>query len=82
MTEHKVTVNTQMEARPAALFVQTASKFASSISVKIGEKNVNAKSIMGMMYIGIKDGLEVTIAADGVDEQEAVNELVSFLSRR
>ena len=80
MIERTVTVNSGMEARPAALFVQAASKFQSSIFVKIDNKKINAKSIMGMMSIGILDGHEVTLVADGSDEEAAIAELNKFFS--
>lgn len=80
MIERTVKVETSLEARPAALFVQAASKFTSSILVRIENKTVNAKSIMGMISLGILDGQTVTIAADGADEQQAVNELYRFFS--
>jgi phosphotransferase system HPr (HPr) family protein len=80
MIERTVKVETSLEARPAALFVQAASKFSSSILVKINNKTVNAKSIMGMISLGILDGQSVTISADGSDEQQAVDELHRFFS--
>ena len=80
MIEKTLTVSASLEARPAALFVQTASKFASSIQVKIDNKIVNAKSIMGMISLGILDGQTITLTADGPDEQNAITELVRFLS--
>jgi len=80
MTQREVKVNTNMEARPAALFVQTASKFDSNVYVKVDEKKVNAKSIMGMISIGIIDGQLVTIMADGTDADAAISELCSFFT--
>ena len=80
MIERTVMVNARMEARPAALFVQTASKFQSSIHVVLDNKTVNAKSIMGIISIGITDGREITIIAEGNDEEAAVAELGHFLS--
>ena len=79
MIEKTVVVNANMEARPAALFVQTASKFESSIRVKIDDKSVNAKSIMGMISIGILDGQKVTLIVEGNDEEMAIEELDRFL---
>ena len=80
MIEKTVTVNSGMEARLAAIFVQAASKFQSAIFVKIGNKQINAKSIMGMMSIGILDGQEVTLVAEGSDEEAAITELNRFFS--
>lgn len=68
-----------LEARPAALFVQIASKFESHISVTVNEKQVNAKSIMGMMSLGAIKGEVIEIVAEGQDEQEAVSSLIKFL---
>lgn len=80
MLEHTVKVETSLEARPAALFVQSASKFSSHVLVKVDNKTVNAKSIMGMISLGILDGQTVTIAADGEDAQSAIDELSAFFS--
>ncbi len=79
MIEQIIQVATGLEARPAALFVQTASKFSSNIHVKIDNKKINAKSIMGVISLGILDGQAVTISADGPDEKQAVSELERFL---
>lgn len=81
MLEKSINVGSSIEARPAALLVQTASKFSSSIKVKIDDKIVNAKSIMGIIALGILDGQNVTISADGPDEELAVQELVDFLTK-
>jgi len=80
MVEYTMTVAASLEARPAALFVQTASKFTSHIDVRIDNKTVNAKSIMGMISLGILDGQTVTLIASGADEQQAVDELKNFLT--
>ena len=80
MIQKRLKVESSLEARPAALFVQTAGKFKANIQVNIDNKTVNAKSIMGMISLGILDGQELTIIADGSDEEEAVNELFAFLS--
>lgn len=69
-----------LEARTAALFVQIASKYESHINVIVSEKQVNAKSIMGMMSLGAIKGKEIEIRAEGEDEKEAVEALVKFLS--
>ncbi len=79
MIERTLSVKSSLEARPAALFVQTASKFASHISVKMGNKTANAKSIMGIISLGVLDGQELCLLAEGTDAEEAVAELASFL---
>ena len=82
MVEREVTVllKTGLQARPAAQFVQEASRFASDISIIDGEKKVNVKSIMGLMSLAINSGKTVTLAADGQDEEEAVQVLEAFMS--
>ena len=75
----KLELQNGLEARPAALFVQIASKFESHISVIVNEKQVNAKSIMGMMSLGSIKGQVIEIVANGQDETEAVDALVQFL---
>lgn len=69
-----------LEARPAALFVQIASKYESHISILLTDKQVNAKSIMGMMSLGAIKGQEITLLVDGEDEEEAMEALVEFLT--
>ncbi|MGO1368617.1 HPr family phosphocarrier protein [Senegalia sp. (in: firmicutes)] len=68
-----------LHARPAALFVQTASKFLSSIYVEKNDRKVNAKSIMGIMALGVSQGDEITIYAKGEDEIKAIEELEDLL---
>ena len=79
MIEQKVKVTTNIEAKSAALFVQTANKFTSNIKVKIDNRIVNAKSIMGMISLGILRGQDVVIMADGYDETNVVGELKKVL---
>ncbi len=69
-----------LEARPIAMLVQVASQYDSKIYVETGNKRVNAKSIMGMMTLGISVGEEVTVSADGADEEKAIAEIESYLS--
>ncbi len=61
-----------LHARPAALFVQTAKKFQSDIRVKHGDKEANAKSILGVLTLGANQGAVVTIRAEGEDAEEAL----------
>lgn len=74
MWEIKLTVTnkTGLHARPAALLVQTATRFNSEIIISKGDTEVNAKSIMGIMALGASQGAEVIIKANGADEQEAL----------
>lgn len=69
-----------LEARPVALLVQVASQFESSIYIEYEQKRVNAKSIMGMMTLVLAAGATVTVTAEGKDEAEAVEAVVSYLS--
>ena len=71
-----------LEARPAALFVQIASKYESHISILLTDKQVNAKSIMGMMSLGAIKGQEITLLVDGEDEEEAMKALIAFLTSK
>ena len=69
-----------LEARPVALLVQEASKYESTIYITSGEKRVNAKSIMGMMSLGLDNGEELEVSAEGDDEKTAVFNIEKFLS--
>ena len=69
-----------LEARPVALLVQEASKYDSVIYIQSGDKRVNAKSIMGMMSLGLDNGEELVVSAEGADETEAVEGIDRFLS--
>ena len=80
MTENSVKVGIDLEARSAAMFVQLASKYDSNIMIKIDNKSVNAKSIMGMLSLAVAEGQNVTISADGADEQQAVLGLCDYLN--
>lgn len=69
-----------LEARPVALLVQVASQYESDIYVECGQKKVNAKSIMGMMTLGLSAGEEVVVSAEGKDEEEAIVNIEKYLS--
>lgn len=71
-----------LEARPVALLVQEASKYESTIYIHSGDKKVNAKSIMGMMSLGLDNGEELVVSAEGPDEREAVDGIERFLSNK
>ena len=74
-----IQLSSGLEARPVAMLVQVASQFESSIYVEIAEKKVNAKSIMGMMTLGLSAGEEVVVSADGGDEEDAIGEIEKYL---
>lgn len=69
-----------LDARPTALLVQVASQYDSSIYVEIGDKRVNAKSIMGMMTLGLSAGESVVVSAEGNDEMDAIENIEKYLS--
>ncbi len=69
-----------LHARPATFFIQKANEFKSSIWVEKDERRVNAKSLLGVLSLGITKGLAISIIAEGSDEEEAVNNLVSLVS--
>ena len=69
-----------LEARPVALLVQVASQYESKIYVETGNKKVNAKSIMGMMTLGLNAGESVVVSAEGTDEQAAIDNIEKYLS--
>ena len=83
MIEKKIGVKiaSGLEARPVALFVQAASQFQANIYVTVVNKKVNAKSIMGMMSLGIIEGESVLISASGNDEVEAMDTLEKYLTK-
>ena len=70
-----IEISTGLEARLVAVFVQVASQFESSIYVQHDNKRVNAKSIMGMMTLGLPVGENITVSAEGADEEEAIKEI-------
>ena len=68
-----------LEPRPIAELVQVASKYESKIYLETETKRVNAKSIMGMMSLNLANGDLLTVSADGNDEKDAMDEILSFL---
>ena len=69
-----------LEARPVAMLVQVASQFDSEIHVISGQRPVNAKSIMGMMTLGLAAGEKIIVTSEGADEEKAVSEIEKYLS--
>ncbi len=61
-----------LHARPASVMVQEANKFESEVTVKAGDKSGNMKSIMSVMALGVKNGEEITISAEGADAEQAI----------
>jgi phosphocarrier protein len=87
MKESVVMVNNKvgLHARPASLFVQAAAKYSSDIQVSCQDpdtkelREANAKSILGVLTLGVFQGMEITIQADGEDEEKAVESLVELV---
>lgn len=82
MTMKEAVVNNQvgLYARPATFFIQKANEFKSSIWMEKEERRVNAKSLLGVLSLGVVQGTKITLIADGVDEAEAVDSLVALLA--
>ena len=68
-----------LHARPATFFIQKANEFNSSIWIEKEERRVNAKSLLGILSLGIVGGTSIRIIADGADEQQAVDALVELV---
>ena len=81
MYSQEAVVNNQvgLHARPATFFIQKANEFKSSIWVEKDERKVNAKSLLGVLSLGIVGGTTIRIIADGADEKEAVESLVELV---
>ncbi|MCC8047732.1 MAG: HPr family phosphocarrier protein [Oscillospiraceae bacterium] len=85
MVTKSVTVNNQvgLHARPATFFIQKANEFKCSIWVeKEDDRKVNAKSLLGVLSLGIVCGTTINIIADGVDEEKAVNTLADLVNNQ
>lgn len=82
MITKKITIQLPggLEARPVAMLVQVASQYESKIYVESENKKINAKSIMGMMGLGLTSGEEICVTADGTDEENAVKGIEEYLS--
>jgi catabolite repression HPr-like protein len=82
MTKKTISINLEsgLEASPIALLVQEASKYESRIYLETESKKVNAKRIMGMMSLGLDSGEELTVSAEGEDEENAIAGIEAFLS--
>ena len=76
----KIQLANGLEARPVAMLVQVASQYNSSVYVQTEGKKVNAKSIMGMMSLGLDAGEIITVEVDGNDEEAAISNIEKYLS--
>ena len=84
MIKKPVTIRNSMdmETRPIAHLVQEASQYKSQVYIEMDDKKINAKSIMGMMSLGIAEGESVMISAEGADEEEAVANIEKYLTSK
>jgi phosphocarrier protein len=70
-----------LHARPATFFIQKANDFKSAIYLEYGSKRVNAKSLLGVLSLGIGSGTSINIIVEGIDEKDALTELVSLIEK-
>jgi len=75
----EVKLKSGLQARQAALFVQEANRFLADVFLKREERQVNAKSIMGIMSLAIARGTTITLIAEGVDEEQALESLAELV---
>ena len=82
MYTREAVVNNQvgLHARPATFFIQKANEFKCSVWVEKDERRVNAKSLLGVLSLGVVKGTAINLIADGVDEKEAVDGLIELIS--
>ena len=83
MCSKVVLINNQigLRARPATFFIQKANEFKSSIWVEVEDRKINAKSLLGVLSMGITKGTRISIIAEGPDEEEAVKALTEMLMK-
>ena len=82
MKEAVIRYEVGLHARPATFFIQKANEFKSSIWIEKDERRVNAKSLLGVLSMGIMDGSAISLIADGEDEAEAVEALNQLVSTK
>ena len=82
MISREVTIknNVGLHARPATFFIQKANSYASSIWIQKDDRRISAKSLLGVLSMGITGGMTITLIADGPDEAEALNGLEELVS--
>lgn len=80
MKEFKYVITDELgiHARPAGLLAKEVKKYESKVTIALGEKSAQAKAIMGVMALGVEKGSEVTVSADGPDEDTVISELKAF----
>lgn len=74
-----ITNNIGLHARPATFFIQKANSYKSSIWIEKDDRKVNAKSLLGVLSLGIAKGMTVTLLADGQDESAAIDGLIELV---
>lgn len=81
MTTRTITIQNEvgLHARPATFFIQKANAYKSTIVIEKGNRRANAKSLLGVLSLGIEKGHDIIVHAEGVDEQEAVEGLSNLL---
>jgi phosphocarrier protein len=80
MKETVVNNQVGLHARPATFFIQKANEFKSSIWVEKDERRVNAKSLLGVLSLGIVKGTSIILIGDGPDEEAAINALMELIN--
>ena len=80
MVTKTMVVANGLEGRTVASLVQIASRYKSSVYIEVENKKVNAKSIMGMMSLGVAKGEKINVVATGEDEQEALENVENFVT--
>ena len=82
MTKREITIrlDSGLETRPVAILVQMASQFQSEVYIESENRRVNAKSIMGMMTLGLMNGHSIVVTADGKDEEQAIEGIEKYVS--
>ena len=75
----KIQNDVGLHARPATFFIKKANSYKSNIAIERGDRHANAKSLLGVLSLGIERGHDIIIRADGVDEAEAAEGLADFL---
>ena len=68
-----------LHSRPATSFIQKANEYNCGVWIEKGERRVNAKSLLGVLSLGVLQGTEINIIADGADEHEAIEAMVALV---
>ena len=82
MISREVTITNSigLHARPATFFIQKANAYKASVWVEKDDRRVNAKSLLGVLSLGIAQGMTITLLADGQDEEDALNGLMALIN--